>query len=501
MIADCPLKAPVSPMSTVTPGLPVRTERNPKHASAHALERALCNEPALSRWALAQGQDLVQAGLLVDWIDQTGSTNADLLNKPFNRDPVGPRVLVSRIQTGGRGRMGRPWTTVPGASLALSVAFERRVPSSNWQGLSIAVGAVLVEQLISSKEAPPSLKLKWPNDLWIDGRKVGGILIEVRRTSGAGQGGQGAQGAQGDESSPAVPIERVVIGVGLNRFDHPALAALGVPAGALKRGPVSESAGDPIDLAARVVAAILEASIRLETRGLADLLPLWRARDALVGLPVRVEDARAPAWSGIAAGIDDRGALRVRCAGNPPQIRIVIAGDVSVRPQDIGPAAEQAVALAPKETHVGFTDGLTDGLADGLADVLTYGSLMFEPVWSAVVTGQYSSRSVRVDGWQRFVIPGEDYPGAVLSAGASMAAVLWKGVGADDLGRLDEFEGDQYQRVPVVVGPEGSPAWIYAWRGQRPLDSTLWDPDAFAQPEVMARFLAKHFPADPPKPS
>jgi hypothetical protein len=284
-----------------------------------------------------------------------------------------------------------------------------------------------------------------------------------------------------------------VIGVGLNRFDHPALAALGVPAGALKRGPVSESAGDPIDLAARVVAAILEASIRLETQGLADLLPLWRARDALVGLPVRVEDARAPAWSGIAAGIDDRGALRVRCAGNPPQIRIVIAGDVSVRPQDIGPAAEQAVALAPKETHVGFTDGL--------ADVLTYGSLMFEPVWSAVVTGQYSSRSVRVDGWQRFVIPGEDYPGAVLSAGASMAAVLWKGVGADDLGRLDEFEGDQYQRVPVVVGPEGSPAWIYAWRGQRPLDSTLWDPDAFAQPEVMARFIAKHFPADPPKPS
>jgi len=485
MIADCPLKAPVSPMSTVTPGLPIRREPNQRDASAHALERALCNDPALSRWALARGQDLAQAGLLVDWIDQTGSTNADLLNKPFNRDPVGPRVLVSRIQTGGRGRMGRPWTTVPWASLALSVAFERRVPSSNWQGLSIAVGAVLVEHLIASQEAPPSLKLKWPNDLWIDGRKVGGILIEVRRTSGAGQG------AQGDERSPAVPIERVVIGVGLNRFDHPALAALGVPAGALKCGPVSESAGDPIDLAARVAAAILEASIRLETQGLANLLPLWRARDALVGLPVRVEDARAPAWSGIAAGIDDRGALRVHCAGTPTQIRIVIAGDVSVRPQDIGPAAEQAVALAPKETHVGLTDGLTD--------VLTYGSLMFEPVWSAVVTGQYSSQSVRVDGWQRFVIPGEDYPGAVLSAGASMAAVLWKGVGADDLGRLDEFEGDQYQRVPVVVGPEGSPAWIYAWRGQRPLDSTIWDPDAFAQPEVMARFLAKHCRTNPPQ--
>jgi len=452
----------------------------------------LCNDAALSRWALARGQDPAQAGLLVDWIDQTGSTNADLLNKPFNRDPVGPRVLVSRIQTGGRGRMGRPWTTVPGASLALSVALERRVQSPNWQGLSIAVGAVLVEHLIASQEAPPSLKLKWPNDLWIDGRKIGGILIEVRRNSGTGQGGHGAHGG---ESATAAPIERVVIGVGLNRFDHPALAALEVPAGALHRGPVSESAGDPINLAARVVAAILEASVRLETRGLSDLLPLWRARDALVGLPVRVEDTRAPSWSGIAAGIDDCGALRVHCAGTPPKIRTVIAGDVSVRPQDIAPGAQQAATLVPKATdHV-----RTDVLTDLLTDVLTYGSLMFEPVWSAVVNGQYSGRSVRVEGWQRFVIPGEDYPGAILSAGSSISAVLWEGVCADDLVRLDEFEGDQYERVAVVVGPEESPAWIYAWRGQRPLESTVWDPDAFAQPEVMARFLAKHFSADPPQ--
>jgi gamma-glutamylcyclotransferase (GGCT)/AIG2-like uncharacterized protein YtfP len=244
----------------------------------------------------------------------------------------------------------------------------------------------------------------------------------------------------------------------------------------------------------------LEASARLETRGLADLLPLWRARDALVGLPVRVEDARAPSWSGIAAGIDERGALRVQCTGTPPTIRTVIAGDVSVRPQDIAPAAQQAVALAPDATHElsteAFTNVLTNVLTNVRTNVLTYGSLMFEPVWSAVVKGQYSSRSVRMEGWQRFVIPGEDYPGAVLSAGSSMSAVLWEGVRADDLVRLDEFEGNQYERVPVVVGPEESPAWIYAWRGQRPLASTPWDPDAFAQNEVMARFLARHLSAD-----
>jgi len=373
--------------------------------------------------------------------------------------------------------MGRPWTTVPGASLALSVALERYVPSSNWQGLSIAVGAVLVDNLIESEEAPPSLKLKWPNDLWINGRKIGGILIEVRRNSRVGQGNQGDQ--RGGENSPISPIERVVIGVGLNRFAHPALAGLGVPAGALNRGPVPQPVKDPVDLAVQVVSAILDASVRLETRGLAHLLPLWRARDALAGSPVLVQDPRGPSWSGMAAGIDDSGALQVQCEGTPPQIRKVIAGDVSVRLQ----AAEESHEVL---SHAVLTE-----------DVLTYGSLMFEPVWSAVVTGRYSSRAVRVDGWQRYVIPGEDYPGAVLSAGSSMTGVVWEGVGAEYLARLDAFEGDQYERVRVLVEPESRPAWIYAWRGARPLASTLWDPDAFAQREVMARFLASYLGAGP----
>jgi gamma-glutamylcyclotransferase (GGCT)/AIG2-like uncharacterized protein YtfP len=121
---------------------------------------------------------------------------------------------------------------------------------------------------------------------------------------------------------------------------------------------------------------------------------------------------------------------------------------------------------------------------------------MFDPVWFAVVTGQYSSRRVRVDGWQRYVIPGEDYPGAVVSAGSSMEAILWEGVDAEDLARLDAFEGDQYERVPVIIGPAARPAWIYAWRGARPLASTLWDPDVFAQREVMSRFLASHLGTD-----
>ncbi len=372
------------------------------------------------------------------------------------------------MQSGGRGRLGRPWTTIPGASLALSVALERGLPGvpgeviagrgpapapSAWQGLSIAVGAVLADQLVGSGDAPASLRLKWPNDLWIAGRKVGGILIEVRRQAGNPVG------------ASAATIERVVIGVGLNRFEHPALARLDVAAGALHDGPVPEPLADPVDLAARVVAAILDASLRLETTGLSpELLGAWRARDALAGQAVLIRDPLGSGWSGVAAGIDDSGALQVRVGDTT---RAVIAGDVSVRPHP-GPQA-----------------------------VLTYGSLMFERVWGAVVKGRYARRAVSVEGWQRFSVPGEDYPGAVLSPGARLEGVLWEEVSADDLERLDRFEGPQYERIPMVVGPESTPAWIYAWRGDCPLDPTPWEPEAFGQSDVIERFLARNLSQSP----
>ena len=435
---------------------------------AQALRRALCNHPALGAGSGPPGRVSDDSGLRVDWIESTGSTNADLLNAPFGPAPSGPRVLVSRMQSGGRGRLGRPWTTIPGASLALSVALERglsampgeaaaglgRAPApSAWQGLSIAVGAVLADQLVGSGNAPPSLRLKWPNDLWIAGRKVGGILIEVRRQAGNPVGAVGTT------------IERVVIGVGLNLFQHPALAELDVAAGALYEGPVPEPLADPVDMAARVVAAILDASLRLETTGLSpELLGAWRARDALAGQAVLIRDPLGTGWSGVAAGIDDSGALQVRVGDTT---RTVIAGDVSVRPHP-GPQA-----------------------------VLTYGSLMFERVWGAVVKGRYAGRAVSVEGWQRFCVPGEDYPGAVLSPGARLEGVLWEAVSADDLLRLDGFEGPQYERIPIVVGPESTPAWIYAWRGNRPLAPTPWEPAAFGQAEVIERFLARYLPLSP----
>ena len=110
-----------------------------------------------------------------------------------------PCLLVAEHQTAGRGRMGRIWHAEAGASLTFSLALPLSLP--DWSGLSLAVGCAMAEALEPAPSATPRLQLKWPNDLWLDGRKLGGILIE---TVTAGE-------------------QRIaVIGVGLNiRPQHP----------------------------------------------------------------------------------------------------------------------------------------------------------------------------------------------------------------------------------------------------------------------------------------
>ena len=309
---------------------------------AQALAETLRAAPALAAWARAHGRPEGDEGLCVEWVEQTASTNADLLEQAFGVLAAGPRVRLSERQTAGRGRQGRPWQTVAGASLALSVALERVVPAPAqqglqgpaahpWQGLSLAVGVALAQSL-SALRAPEDLGLphasgdillKWPNDLWLHGRKLGGILIELRRNPRTAHPG----GAE--------RIERVVVGVGLNLFANAAWAQLDRPATALfESSPCAHRDGDParapVLVAARVVEAILSASLRLQDEGLAGVIGAWRARDALMGRTVRVEEPGAEPWVGVAAGIDHDGALRVESLQEG--VRRVQAGTVSIRP-------------------------------------------------------------------------------------------------------------------------------------------------------------------------
>lgn len=122
-----------------------------------------------------------QTGLVLEVVDSLDSTNSELMRRA--RAGIGqPTLLVAQHQTAGRGRLGRQWLSqehhtgsegsgAAGESLTFSLVLPLTV--ADWSGLSLAVGLSLASSL------HPDLRLKWPNDIWLEQRKLAGILIET----------------------------------------------------------------------------------------------------------------------------------------------------------------------------------------------------------------------------------------------------------------------------------------------------------------------------------
>src|SRR5215472_16671402 len=114
-------------------------------------------------------------------VDETGSTNADVLALAQAGEPEG-LVLVAETQTAGRGRLGREWISEPGAALTFSFLLRPApVAQANWGWLPLLAG-VAVASAIRSVTAVPAA-LKWPNDVLVGDRKLGGILAERVRAA------------------------------------------------------------------------------------------------------------------------------------------------------------------------------------------------------------------------------------------------------------------------------------------------------------------------------
>jgi len=199
---------------------------------------------------------------------ETGSTNARARELAAAGAPHGT-IVTADLQTAGRGRQGRAWTTPAGQALAVSLVVRDPDPL-----LSLRAGLAVADL------AGPGARVKWPNDVLLDGRKVAGVLVEGR------------------------PQEHwAVVGMGVNA----ALDLAALPAEL--HGRAGTLGLRPRDLP-RALAQLMEA---LEAR-LGEpppaVLEALRARDALAGRPVRWEGG-----SGTAAGIAPDGALLVRLDG------------------------------------------------------------------------------------------------------------------------------------------------------------------------------------------
>jgi BirA family transcriptional regulator, biotin operon repressor / biotin---[acetyl-CoA-carboxylase] ligase len=214
---------------------------------------------------------------------ETGSTNDRARALAVAGAPHGTLVTTG-LQTAGRGRQGRTWTTPPGRALLMSLVL--RAPD---RMLPLAAAVAVAET------AGPEAMIKWPNDVLLDGRKVAGILAEARPQNGWAVLGMG-------------------INVALRPDDFP--EELRASAGSLGLEPRD------VEVFLERLLATLERTLALEP---AALLDAWRARDALYGREVAWADG-----TGRAGGIDGDGRLVVAL---PDGGRTALeAGEVHLRP-------------------------------------------------------------------------------------------------------------------------------------------------------------------------
>ena len=235
----------------------------------------------------------------VEVVAETGSTNADLLARAATLEHN--LLLVALSQTAGRGRAGRSWLSGDG-SLTFSLAWKFRLPLHALAGLPLAVGVALAETLAS---LDVRVQLKWPNDVLKDGAKLAGVLIE---TQSAPDGGLWT-----------------VIGVGMNLALPDELErAIGRPAASAPWLASMERAALMAALLERLAASLAQ----FEQQGFAAFSARWNRLHAWQGRPVAIVDHGATLHEGVAAGVDDSGALLLDTAGG----RIaIVAGDVSLR--------------------------------------------------------------------------------------------------------------------------------------------------------------------------
>jgi BirA family biotin operon repressor/biotin-[acetyl-CoA-carboxylase] ligase len=284
-------------------GLPVQAVTNrgyrlPGPRVPLEAERIRASLPVAILERLRQGE--------VAW--QVGSTNSELLARAA--PPPGRfDFLLAEYQSAGRGRHARSWVAPPGGAICLSVSWSFAALPPDAGALSLAMGVAALEALASLGELP--VGLKWPNDLLAGGRKLGGLLLELRSEGGG----------------PALLVFGIGLNVALGAELREQVAATGLPPTDLAELGVAHC--DRNRLAAAMIGAAVEALVQFEREGFRAFFERWQRADLLRGTVVSIRGGgTAGEIVGRAAGVDSDGALLIETAEG---LRRFISGEVSVR--------------------------------------------------------------------------------------------------------------------------------------------------------------------------
>lgn len=278
------------------------------------------------------------AGFTIEVLPEIDSTNTELMRRA-KAGRIEPILLIAEKQTAGRGRLGREWhdlseRTEARTSLASpffslpSLTFSLGIPlaPADWSGLSLAVGVSIAHNLHGR------IGLKWPNDLWLDDRKLAGILIETC-----------AMQDNAHQSKPVnnpINIQRyVVIGVGINITEPssnptaalPTLASLRTPAAWLQELLSNTSAADALQ---RIALNLIQTILTFAEHGFAPFQARFNELDVLKNRRLSVINNLSDAdisvkITGTGCGVNPRGELQIQTALG---IETINSSEVSVKP-------------------------------------------------------------------------------------------------------------------------------------------------------------------------
>lgn len=229
-----------------------------------------------------------------EWLDyaELGSTNdkAKEISARLQRQKF---VVTARVQTAGRGRRGRSWTSIPG-NLFMSMGVE--IAPRDWGQLVFVVSLSLLETLLALHPCL-QIKLKWPNDVLINGGKISGILLEK---------GEG---------------DYIIIGVGVNIVEVPALPGMVYPTESLSAAGLKTSP----DALLKSYLLVFDNNLKTwQTQGFSNILNRWLKHARGVGEVIQV-NLEKESKTGIFLGLDDNGLLLLQ---NGDKIEKICAGDI-----------------------------------------------------------------------------------------------------------------------------------------------------------------------------
>ncbi len=221
-----------------------------------------------------------------------------------------PQLCVTHLQSAGIARRGRTWQAKPG-NITFSLLTQTQKQAHELLGLSLVTGIGVATCLASECGIEP--QLKWPNDVLIDGAKLGGLLTEI---------------VKGDATENSPATTRILTGIGINLLNDYVVQSLGIGGTSLELEQIDTSLQNRDVLVGRIAASVLSAHQHFFDNGWAPFAEQWKHFDYLRDRKITIHADKSTTIA-VARGVNEQGALMVERDGF---VKPLYGGNVSVRP-------------------------------------------------------------------------------------------------------------------------------------------------------------------------